>query len=60
MRFTVRLLMMAVWFSAPAVLLEGLHRGEAVRFTIDVDQRVIVSISPVPALPAPAQQRWSP
>jgi Cu/Ag efflux protein CusF len=41
----------------PPSLLEGLHPGEAIRFTIDADQRVIVDIAPVPALPAPAQQR---
>lgn len=41
----------------PSSLLEGLHPSEAVRFTIDADQRVIVNIVPVPALPAPAQQR---
>jgi FtsP/CotA-like multicopper oxidase with cupredoxin domain/Cu/Ag efflux protein CusF len=41
----------------PASLLEGLHPGEAIRFTIDADQRVIVKIAPMPALPAPAPPR---
>ena len=41
----------------PPSLLDGLHPGETIRFTIDGGQRVIVNIAPAPTLPAPSRQR---